>query len=121
MADFISMLLREDDHGRASHPNKEATTLWRAAVESNPNIVIRYGEFSSELLQAMLGIHVPNARPKQLEQKSSEKHKRQKTDSSLSNFEDEMDRVELAHPHAPLLEAMHRGGASNLLHLQIFF
>eukprot|EP00977_Amphora_coffeiformis_P009508 scaffold2193_cov171-Amphora_coffeaeformis.AAC.14 len=51
-----------DDHGGHGHGHHEEkgtiAELWEAAVGNHPEIVAKYGEFSGELLQAMLGIPV---------------------------------------------------------------
>ena len=53
-------------HGGNGHGDDErgtAAELWRAAVSEHPEIVARYGEFSGELLKAMLGLHVDSHTP----------------------------------------------------------
>ena len=50
-----------DDHGGHGHHGEEKGTiaeLWEAAVGKHPEIVAKYGEFSGELLQVMLGIPI---------------------------------------------------------------
>ena len=45
-------------HGHGEPERGTAAELWKAAVSRNPDIVSKYGEFSGELLKAMLGIYV---------------------------------------------------------------
>jgi len=50
-----------DDHGSHGHGHGEgmsAAELWEDAVANHPEIVAKYGQFSGELLRAMLGLHV---------------------------------------------------------------
>jgi hypothetical protein len=53
-----------DDHGH--HHGEEKGTiadLWEAAVGKHPEIVAKYGQFSGELLQVMLGIPIIESTP----------------------------------------------------------
>jgi hypothetical protein len=43
-------------HGNHGEEIGTAVDLWNSALEAHPNIVQQYGEFSSQLLQVMLGI-----------------------------------------------------------------
>lgn len=55
-----------DDHGHGHHGYEEKGTiaeLWETAVGDHPEIVAKYGEFSGELLQAMLGIPILDPLP----------------------------------------------------------
>ena len=52
----------DDDHGHDDHGhgNESALLLWEAALAAHPDLVKEHGEFSSEILQAMLGLISPN-------------------------------------------------------------
>lgn len=45
-------------HGHDNDKSGTAAELWKATVSKHPEIVAKYGEFSSEVLQAMLGLYV---------------------------------------------------------------
>ncbi|KAL3920550.1 MAG: hypothetical protein SGILL_003206 [Bacillariaceae sp.] len=50
-----------DDHGHghgSGHGGATALELWEGAISQYPEIVEKYGQFSGELLQAMLGLRV---------------------------------------------------------------
>ena len=47
-----------DHHGHHGEEKGTIAELWEAAVGKHPEIVAKYGEFSGELLQAMLGIPI---------------------------------------------------------------
>ncbi|KAL3908011.1 MAG: hypothetical protein SGILL_008646, partial [Bacillariaceae sp.] len=47
-----------DDHGHGHGGGATALELWEGAITQYPEIVEKYGQFSGELLQAMLGLHV---------------------------------------------------------------
>jgi hypothetical protein len=49
--------------GHSQDEKGAAAELWTAAAGRYPEIVARYGEFSGELLQAMLGLHVDISAP----------------------------------------------------------
>ena len=54
-----------DDHPQPNHfqeKNGNIVELWREAIGLYPEIVEKYGEFSGELLQTMLGVEVPAVR-----------------------------------------------------------
>lgn len=56
-----------DDHGD-SHDSGTALELWERAISGNPEIVEKHGQFSSELLQAMLGLQVALLHPTPLQE-----------------------------------------------------
>ena len=43
-------------HGHGSHTRGTATELWEVAISENPEVAEKYGVFSGEILQIMLGI-----------------------------------------------------------------
>jgi hypothetical protein len=45
-------------HSHVGHGGATALDLWVSAITQHPEIVEKYGQFSGELLQAMLGLHV---------------------------------------------------------------
>ena len=111
MADFLNLIIHEDDHSHESSSKDEAVRLWRTTVESNPDLVGQYGEFSSELLQAMLGIKVPIVpMSKHDASYQTQRAKNEKSDSALSIFEEEFERIEVTYPLSFLLQPMRRGG-----------
>ena len=117
IATMVRVKGSDKNHRKVS---SEAIVLWRKTVELNPSLVENHGEFSSEILQAMLGIQVQVNT--QLNQKpvKDKKYVRERSDSVLSVFEDEFDRIELAYPNASLIECMHRGGKLIVLVTYVF-
>ena len=48
-----------DDHGHHDHQRGSAAELWETAIAQHPDIVEKYGMFSGEILQLMLGLPLP--------------------------------------------------------------
>jgi len=109
----------DDDDGRETHAGghghgaannrQDAVVLWRKTVEAHPHIVEKYGEFSGQMLQAMLGIALPEEeKPEQVENanRTMPSDRNYSTADSVST----MDEVDiLSFPQAPLIQPMHRG------------
>jgi hypothetical protein len=55
---FRSLLFGETDRESMQDENGTALELWERAIGKYPDIVARYGEFSGELFQAMLGLEI---------------------------------------------------------------
>lgn len=96
-------------HG-ATNSRQEAVVLWRKTVEEYPHIVETYGEFSGQMLQAMLGIMLPEEeKPEQMEDtnKSISIHRNYTSTADSVSTMDDADI--LSYPQAPLIQPMHRG------------
>jgi hypothetical protein len=50
--------VQKEGENHMKHEHGSIVELWQAAVERYPTIVAKYGEFSGELLQAMLGVPI---------------------------------------------------------------
>jgi hypothetical protein len=55
---FAVFDLDEDPHGHQEEVKGTAAELWKTTVSKHPEIATKYGEFSSEILKTMLGIHI---------------------------------------------------------------
>lgn len=54
----VAIASTHGDHGTGEFKNGTIVELWQAAISQHSDIVERYGEFSGELLQAMLGVDI---------------------------------------------------------------
>lgn len=65
-----------DDHGDGHENSGTALELWERAISAHPEIVKQHGQFSSEMLQAMLGlkIHIDTTMNQETKKNSFESH-----------------------------------------------